>query len=212
VTSLSTSPKHLRKSRPAKPRIIGTEVAERSESGKRAYPEWSSTLWSPNETSRLGRIIGKALRGGEVLGLKGLLGAGKTTLVRGIAAGLQADPKKVASPTFVLIHEYRGRLPLIHADLYRVGSEMEASSLGLEEYFNDTTVTAVEWADRAPGILPPDRLDIRLDHRDARARDVSIRALGPASTTLLAAIRAGYVSRRKRNPRARSGASRRLRS
>ncbi|HEX2055356.1 MAG TPA: tRNA (adenosine(37)-N6)-threonylcarbamoyltransferase complex ATPase subunit type 1 TsaE [Nitrospiraceae bacterium] len=183
-----------------------------SRSGKRVYPEWKNTLQSPNETNRLGRVIGRALRGGEVLGLHGLLGAGKTTLVRGIAAGLRADPKNVTSPTFVFIHEYRGRLPLIHADLYRVGSELDASSLGLDEYFNGTTVTAIEWADRAPGALPSDRLDIRLEHRDARARDVSMRALGPVSGVLLTAIRAGYTSRRSRTPRARSAASRRLRS
>jgi tRNA threonylcarbamoyladenosine biosynthesis protein TsaE len=194
VTSLSRSRKHSRKPPAPNRRIPGTDRADPSRSIDSPYPEWHHRLRSANETARLGRLIGETLRGGEVLGLRGLVGAGKTTLVRGIAAGLQADPNKVASPTFVLVHEYRGRLPLIHADLYRVGSQTEISSLGLDEYFNETTVTAIEWADRSPGALPRDRLDIRLEHRGARLRHVSFRALGPASGMLLAAIRAGYNS------------------
>ena len=171
----------------------------------RLCPEWNRTLRSAGETTRLGRAIGKALKGGEVLGLYGLLGAGKTTLVRGIADGLQADPDRVASPTFVLVHEYRGRLPLIHVDLYRIRSQADALSLGLDEYFNDTTVTAIEWASRSPGALPPDRLEIRLEHRSARTRHVSFHALGPVSGALLRAVRTAYESApsnkgRSRNP------------
>ena len=98
----------------------------------------------------MGCLIGQALSGGEVLGLCGTLGSGKTTLVRGIAEGLDAEPARVTSPTFVLIHEYHGRLPLIHADLYRLGSETEVVAIGLDEYFNETTVAAIEWADKFP--------------------------------------------------------------
>lgn len=149
-----------------------------------------------------------------MLTLQGLVGAGKTTLIRGIAAGLRADPHGVSSPTFVLVHTYHGRLPLIHVDLYRIASYREVSSLGLDEYFNDTTVTAIEWADRASRALPDDRLEIRLDHRGPRARDVSFRALGSGSATLLTAIRAGYGSNShgRRNARPRSVVSRRVSS
>jgi tRNA threonylcarbamoyladenosine biosynthesis protein TsaE len=165
-------------------RIIGTADAK-----------WKRTLRSAADTARLGHLIGESLRGGEVLALDGLVGSGKTTLVRGIAEGLKADPRKVASPTFVFIHEYRGRLPLVHADLYRVRSEAEAASTGLEEYFDDTTVTAVEWADRAPRALPHDRLEISLEHRTPRTRFASFRALGPASGALLETVRTRYEPR-----------------
>jgi tRNA threonylcarbamoyladenosine biosynthesis protein TsaE len=191
---LSISRKHSRKPPVRKRRISVTEPVDPSRSIDGICREWKHMLRSAEETVRLGRIIGETLRGGEVLGLQGLVGAGKTTLVRGIAAGLRADPDKVASPTFVLVHEYPGRLPLIHADLYRVRSQRDISSLGLDEYFDDTTVTAIEWADRSPGALPKDRLEVRLEHRGARVRHVSFRALGPASDILLAAVRTRYNS------------------
>ena len=147
-------------------------------------------LRSAADTNRLGRIIGAALSGGETLALQGPVGAGKTTLVRGIAEGLGGDPNVVASPTFTLIHTYRGRLPLIHADLYRIQSEADVRSLGLDEYFADMTVTAIEWADKSPGALPPDRLEIHLSHRTPNTRHLFLQALGPLSTTLLRRIRA----------------------
>lgn len=164
----------------------------------------------------MGRLIGQALSGGEVLGLCGTLGSGKTTLVRGIAEGLDADPARVTSPTFVLIHEYHGRVALIHADLYRLASETEVLAIGLDEYFNETTVAAIEWADKFPGALPVDRLDILLEHRTPRTRRMTFRASGSCSEKLLAAIRTQYRAARstragKRN-RVESTPSRRTRS
>jgi tRNA threonylcarbamoyladenosine biosynthesis protein TsaE len=144
------------------------------------------------ETIALGRAIGHALVGGEVLALYGLVGAGKTTLVRGIAKGLKADPNIVASPTFVLVQAYQGRLRLIHADLYRMRSDEDVLSLGLDEYFDEATVTAIEWADKSPRSLPRDRLEIWLEHHTPRRRDVSLRALGPLSGRLLTSLRAAF--------------------
>ena len=143
------------------------------------------TSSSPDETDRLGRAIGRSLKGGEILALFGPLGAGKTALVRGIAAGLGAAPATVSSPTFVLIHEYRGRLPLAHVDLYRIGSLSELESTGLAEYLSGPTVAAIEWADKALPWLPNDRLEIELHHLTAGSRKIKLKAHGPISATLL---------------------------
>jgi tRNA threonylcarbamoyladenosine biosynthesis protein TsaE len=150
---------------------------------------WRQSLPSLRHTDRLGRAIGSVLKGGESLALSGALGAGKTALVRGIAAGLGAPPEAVSSPTFVLLHEYHGRLPLAHIDLYRLNSLQEAESIGLGDYLSGPTVVAVEWADKAPGILPDDRLEMELRHRTVQSRSIEFRATGPVSAALLARIK-----------------------
>lgn len=123
-----------------------------------------------------------------MIGLYGDLGTGKTTLVRGIAAGLNASPHAVSSPTFVLIHEYAGRVPLAHVDLYRIQSEAELATLGLSEYHNGTTVVVVEWANRAGSELGPDYLAVSLAHRTERTRTIRVEANGPRSVTLLSLV------------------------
>jgi len=159
-------------------------------------------LSSAFDTEALGNTIGSALVGGEVLALIGELGAGKTTLIRGIAAGLGVPPSSVSSPTFVLIHEYRGRLPLIHVDLYRLHMHAAAQSIGLEDYLNDQTITAIEWADRFPTLLPEDRLEVRLAHRSLTTREVQLEARGPVSRSLLTRIKRakGSFPRRSASP------------
>lgn len=127
--------------------------------------------------------------GGESLALSGTLGAGKTALVRGIAAGLGAPAEAVSSPTFVLLHEYRGRLRLAHLDLYRVDSLQDAESIGLDDYLSGSTVVAVEWADKAPVLLPDDRLEMELRHRTVQSRSIQFTATGPLSAALLARIK-----------------------
>jgi tRNA threonylcarbamoyladenosine biosynthesis protein TsaE len=157
---------------------------------------WRHRSRSAAETDRLGRIIGESLQGGEVLALSGDLGAGKTTLVRGIAAGLGAPPRSVSSPTFVLIHEYHGRVRLAHADLYRIDHARELPQLGLSDYLDGRTVLVVEWAEKAGRELPGDRLEIMLTHHSQTARDLLMQATGPASRGLLSRVRKGWSDRR----------------
>lgn len=153
-------------------------------------------LSSRYETESLGHAIGRVLGGGEVLALIGDLGTGKTTLVRGLAAGLHAPRSTVSSPTFVFIHEYRGRLPLVHVDFYRLHSEAEAESIGLTEYFTDRAIVAVEWADRFQALLPEDRLEVRLSHRSPSTRTVRLTGHGPRSRALLTRVRHAPFSTR----------------
>jgi tRNA threonylcarbamoyladenosine biosynthesis protein TsaE len=175
---------------------------------------WEIASGSSLHTDRLGRAIGLALQGGETLALFGQLGAGKTALVRGIAAGLGAPPTAVSSPTFVFIHEYRGRLPLAHVDLYRVRSIHEAESTGLEEYLSGSTVAAIEWADKGLSLLPQDRLEILLRHQSVESRTIRLAATGPISTILLTKAKQRYartasrtVSRRLTLPKRKRKAS-----
>jgi tRNA threonylcarbamoyladenosine biosynthesis protein TsaE len=110
--------------------------------------ERAVTTAGPEETEALGARLGRAARGGELLGLVGDLGAGKTCLVRGLAAGLGIDPDTVHSPTFVIATEYRGgRLPLHHVDLYRFDAPL-TDALFLREALYGAGVAAVEWFER----------------------------------------------------------------
>ena len=110
---------------------------------------------SPEETERFGRRLGEGASPHTVFALYGELGAGKSTLVRGIARGLGAQDA-VTSPTFTLVHEYRsGRLPLVHVDLYRIEETREAEGLHLEELWNDPMVLVIEWPEKMERLLPP---------------------------------------------------------
>ncbi|MBM4132774.1 MAG: tRNA (adenosine(37)-N6)-threonylcarbamoyltransferase complex ATPase subunit type 1 TsaE [Nitrospira sp.] len=146
---------------------------------------WRTVTRSAAETERLGRATGQALRGGETLALYGELGSGKTVFVRGLAAGLGAPSRAVSSPTFVLIHEYPGRLRLVHADFYRIEQESDLRHLGLPDYQDGLTVMAIEWAEKAGTELPQDRLEIRLDHLTATSRTIVMHAIGPSARACL---------------------------
>ena len=110
--------------------------------------EWQTL--NAGETFDLGKQIGTQLKGGEILLLKGPLGAGKTVFVKGIAAGLGLDPEEVTSPSFTLVNPYSSRLPLFHIDLYRLDEGVTAAhAVDLEELLNDAqAVIVIEWADR----------------------------------------------------------------
>ncbi len=113
-----------------------------------------------DETADLGRRIGRLLGRGDLVLLHGTLGAGKTTLVQGIADGVGVHGY-VHSPTFVLVHRYEGRFPLFHVDLYRLEGTLEAHDLAIDEMLDEGAVV-VEWADRAPVIFPEAHLTVTL--------------------------------------------------
>lgn len=139
---------------------------------------------SREETERVGELIGRCARPGDVVALWGELGSGKTTLVRGIARGLGIDTRAVTSPTFVIVHEHEGgRLPLMHVDLYRV-APAEAPSTGWEDTLGVGGVTAIEWPDRIEAGLPADRLDVRLTNEGGDTRRVELEPTGPRSARL----------------------------
>ncbi|GJL56249.1 MAG: hypothetical protein NPIRA02_33810 [Nitrospirales bacterium] len=149
---------------------------------------WTARLPSVQATESLGQCLGQQLTGGEVIALRGELGAGKTVLVRGIASGMQIDPAVVTSPTFTLIHEYSGHLQLIHADLYRLEHLRELAEIGLHDYMHASSVVVIEWAERMKDHLPADRLDILLEHQQRSRRTASLRATGTKSRDLVVKI------------------------
>lgn len=144
----------------------------------------------PNDTRALGRRIAATLHLGDVVLLHGDLGAGKTTLAQGIAAGLGVSPP-VQSPTFVLVHEHRGRtaagtpLALHHLDLYRLAGEEEAEAIGYAEYLSPAAgVSVVEWPERAGRLLPEAFLLVELRAADDDERAATLTAFGPEEHAL----------------------------
>ena len=128
---------------------------------------------SESETAAAGRDLARSLEAGSVVLLSGELGAGKTAFVRGLAEGLGIVPGEVTSPTFTLIQEYRGgRLPLVHADLYRLDDGREIDDLGLDE-LGEGGVLAIEWAEKLPRPVA-DAVAVRIERGDDDARTVQI--------------------------------------
>lgn len=139
----------------------------------------------PSETQHWGRRLGQVVQPGLVVGLIGPLGAGKTTFVRGVAEGAGVEPRSVTSPTFILIQEYDGRLPVYHFDTYRLEDPESFVDLGVDEYFFGDGVCLVEWADRFPECLPSDRLEIRFTTTGEDARRLDCLAIGEQSQRAL---------------------------
>jgi tRNA threonylcarbamoyladenosine biosynthesis protein TsaE len=138
-------------------------------------------LVSEAETGHLGKALAGIIGPGMVLGLVGPLGAGKTRLVRAVAEALGVDPGAITSPTFVLIHEYEGTIPVYHFDTYRLGRPEDFEALGVADYWQGAGVCLVEWADRVLDLLPADRWLIRIEPTGPESRRVSI-AIPPGRT------------------------------
>ena len=130
------------------------------------------------DTARLGAAMAETLPEGTVVALYGTLGAGKTRLVQALAEALGIDRRQVVSPTFVLIQEYHGQKTVYHIDAYRLRGEDEFLALGPDEYFESPGLVLVEWADRVPGCLPRERVDIRVEITGPGRRQFDITARG----------------------------------
>ncbi len=130
------------------------------------------------ETKALGRRLGAEARPGGIITLSGDLGAGKTTLTRFIAQGLGVQDNYITSPTFSIIHEYQGRLPLYHMDLYRLQELSVDDELGLEDYLYGEGLCVIEWPNRLGDMLPSRRLHIELTIISENSRQAAIREFG----------------------------------
>jgi len=150
----------------------------------RAAAERTFETNSEEETRRLGERLGKALGPGDVVGLIGDLGTGKTVLAQGIVAGLGGREDAV-SPSFTLVNVYEAPLPVYHLDFYRLGREEDVESLGFRDLLDGRGVVLIEWADRVPASLPADRLEVTFRRLDERRRALRMRALGPAAARIL---------------------------
>ena len=151
---------------------------------------WETT--SVEATHVHGEALGRSLMGGAAIGIVGPLGAGKTHLVKGIAAGNgTVDSRKVTSPTFTLIHEYPGRLRLYHVDAYRLRGPSELIALGFDELAAADSVVAVEWADRVRPAMPTDTLWIQIAPIAETGRCLAFHADGPLAKNCLDVFRQG---------------------
>jgi tRNA threonylcarbamoyladenosine biosynthesis protein TsaE len=136
---------------------------------------------SPDETIEFGRRFGSQLKGGEVIGICGQLGSGKTHLIKGIAAGAgDKDCRDVNSPTFVIVNEYIGRLDIYHIDAYRLDSIAEFEMLGFDDFCYTSSVVLVEWVDKIESALRSvDYIRIELEHAGEFKRKIHINNIPP---------------------------------
>ena len=133
------------------------------------------------ETGRLAQRVGALLRAGDVVVLAGELGVGKTVFAKGVARALGIT-EAVVSPSFTIVRQYEGTLPLVHVDVYRIDHLQELYDIGFDELVGEDAVTIVEWGDRVRSMLPVDRLEVVIaaDEHDDDTRHVQLDALGGA--------------------------------
>jgi tRNA threonylcarbamoyladenosine biosynthesis protein TsaE len=150
---------------------------------------WAVISRSAEHTRRLGNSLGKLLQGGEIIGLVGELGTGKTCFVRGLTEGLEVSQETwIRSPTFTLVNEYHGRLPIYHIDLYRIESTDELEELNLREYLYSNGVSVIEWFEYFPADEVGDHLEIKLAYREGSKRQVTFIPHGARYQELVKAL------------------------
>lgn len=144
---------------------------------------------SVEKTVWLGKHLGMQLIDGDIVALIGDLGGGKTWFTKGVAINLGIDPDYIVSPTFTLVNEYRGRHQLFHIDLYRLKNKTEIMALDLEEYFSGEGIVVIEWADRWPGDLPQERIQVDLRMVDEHTRELGFSGAQPRAQEIIKALK-----------------------
>lgn len=132
---------------------------------------------SENDTVRIGKALGRGLRRGAVVAFYGDLGAGKTAFIRGVAQGLGIDAR-VTSPTFTIVNEYPGRVPLFHFDMYRLGSADELFEIGWEDYLHRGGVCCVEWTENVEDAIPPEAIRVEIEKTGDNSRTITVTGEG----------------------------------
>lgn len=150
-------------------------------------PEKQLNMFLANEleTLKAGRFLGMSCQEPMIVLLSGQLGAGKTTLTRGIVEGLGGAIDDVSSPTFTLIHEYQARRSVYHLDTYRLKTSAEFFELGVDELLESEAVVLIEWPELVSEYLPADRLEIKIVHQPENTRELTAQATGDASSRVL---------------------------
>ena len=147
--------------------------------------QFNITTCTAQETQNLGITIGQRIKNPLVIGLSGNLGSGKTAFVQGLAEGLEVPSEYyITSPTFTLVNEYPGRLPLIHIDLYRLDGIHDLEDIGLDELLYDQAVIAIEWAEKITYQLPDEHLAITFEMSDDDDRRIGLKAFGHSVVNL----------------------------
>lgn len=157
-------------------------------------PTWSAISRNESETDALGQMLAECFVPGLVVSLNGNLGAGKTRLVQAVSVGMGIEREEVTSPTFTLIQEYSGRIPLYHFDTYRLDDEDQFWELGIDEIFEREAVSLVEWGDRFVHSLPSDHLRIQIEIETPEQRKLLFESRGPLSEQVLKALQEKWLA------------------
>ncbi len=160
------------------------------QSDREPIPSLEVISSSVEETQTFGERLGRLLRAGDVVACYGQLGSGKTTLIQGIAQGAGCEARLVKSPTFVLMREYPGPVPIVHLDGYRLEGAPAVAWLDLDWLFSSGKITLIEWAERCEGLLPENHLEARLAHLSANRRRCALVSSGARAGEIVAQLRA----------------------